>query len=1001
MPRQLLSAKKVASAALFIAGMVSYQFAKAGDIQVTDNGSGIGTTTWTSDNVYHLNGFCFVNEGQTLTIEPGTVIKGMPGQGAAAAALIVARGGKIDAEGSANHPIIFTYEGDPLDGSEDIMTRGQWGGVILLGKGKLNSSPGQTSIEGIPSTEPRGLYGGNDDADNSGILKYVSIRHGGTDIGAGNEINGLTLGAVGSETYIDYIEVVSNADDGIEMFGGAPRVRHFISAFCSDDGFDYDEGFHGKGQFWLDIQAPGEGDRGGEHDGGTDPEDGSPYATPSISNVTYFGNGDASHRAITFRDNAGGHYWNSIFYNFGKWIDVENLSSGEDAYNRFSQGELTLKGLVFQTTNNSCATPTEGASDMFKISMGPGGWSSASDSTTQLQNSSAALQATFDSNDNMVANTGITYDNGTVNPIPNHNYTAKLMPNDSWFLPAYYKGAFEPGVTSWATGWTMLSQRGYLIDNTTESGQVVHISDNGNGIGNAIWTRNNTYVLDNFCFVNDGQCLTIEPGTVIKGGPGSGANASALIDARGGKLYAEGNASAPIIFTFEGDPLDGSVDPFTRGQWGGVIILGKAKLNSSPGETSIEGIPSTEPRGLYGGTDDNDNSGALTYVSIRHGGTDIGAGNEINGLTLGAVGSQTLIDHIEIFSTVDDGIEMFGGAPQVRHFATAFEGDDGFDYDEGFHGKGQFWFAVQAPGYGDRGGEHDGGTDPEDGMPYAIPTITNATYIGQGTSAPNRAITFRDNAGGFYWNSIFANWGKGIDVENLSTGEDSYNRFSQGDLALKNNLFYNDVAEGTTASSQDLFKISMGPGGWSSASDSTNQLNSSSQAVQNSFDSNNNMVGDPGISWTISQSGGLWPVPSGNYSVSSGPTDSWFQQVDYRGAFDPSSNSTWLAGWSALYEYGYIDATSGIRDQPEVHKDALHLYPNPTTGQFFVLADHSMNNVSVSIYNLVGQQVLSKSGISLSAGGYEQFDISSLPAGMYVVTVKAGQIVSTARLVKK
>ncbi|MEZ4799223.1 MAG: hypothetical protein R2809_05460 [Flavobacteriales bacterium] len=148
--------------------------------------------------------------------------------------------------------------------------------------------------------------------------------------------------------------------------------------------------------------------------------------------------------------------------------------------------------------------------------------------------------------------------------------------------------------------------------------------------------------------------------------------------------------------------------------------MGSATLNSTPGETQIEGIPETEPRGIYGGSNDTDDSGILRYVSIRHGGTDIGAGNEINGLTLGGVGSGTVIEHIEVFANADDGMEFFGGTARVKWATVAFCGDDSFDYDEGWRGYGQFWFTVQDPADlsgGDRGGEHDGGTDPEDGMP--------------------------------------------------------------------------------------------------------------------------------------------------------------------------------------------------------------------------------------------------------------------------------------------
>ncbi|MDC0600678.1 hypothetical protein OAO65_05190, partial [Flavobacteriales bacterium] len=131
-----------------------------------------GTTTWTSNNVYILTGYVFVESGQILTIEPGTVVKGAPGSGVDASALIVTKGGQLIADGTAESPIIFTFEGDPLDGSVAYDTRGQWGGIIILGNATTNFG-GPAQIEGIPTDNSLAEYGGDNDADNSGILRYV------------------------------------------------------------------------------------------------------------------------------------------------------------------------------------------------------------------------------------------------------------------------------------------------------------------------------------------------------------------------------------------------------------------------------------------------------------------------------------------------------------------------------------------------------------------------------------------------------------------------------------------------------------------------------------------------------------------------------------------------------------------------------------------------------------------------------------------------------------
>jgi len=214
---------------------------------------------------------------------------------------------------------------------------------------------------------------------------------------------------------------------------------------------------------------------------------------------------------------------------------------------------------------------------------------------------------------------------------------------------------------------------------------------------NTTWTRDKVYQLGGRITVLNGVTLTIEAGTIIKGEAGTGANATALLVARGGRLLAEGRADAPIIFTSVADEItpeqvaagdfsSPNLDPTINGLWGGVIILGRAGISASAAEVAIEGIPTTDPNGLYGGNDDTDDSGILTYLSIRHGGANIGNGNEINGLTLGGVGSGTVINHIEIVANQDDGIEWFGGSVNVSNVVVWNAGDDAIDTDQSWSG---------------------------------------------------------------------------------------------------------------------------------------------------------------------------------------------------------------------------------------------------------------------------------------------------------------------------
>ncbi len=254
---------------------------------ISDRGNGTGTTTWRAEKDYLIDGKVFVNDGQTLTIEPGTVIRANTGQGGSASALMVARGGGVIAEGTPQKPIIFTVEGDDLEGSVPIEANGLWGGVIILGNAPVNTESGEEIIEGIPVEEARATYGGNNEKSNSGILRYVSIRHGGTELSEDDEINGLTLGGVGTGITIDYVEVISNRDDGFEFFGGTVNARYLLSAFCGDDAFDFDMGYRGNCQFIVSLQAGATGDLPIE----LSDFEGNPKTRPVIANATLIGKG--------------------------------------------------------------------------------------------------------------------------------------------------------------------------------------------------------------------------------------------------------------------------------------------------------------------------------------------------------------------------------------------------------------------------------------------------------------------------------------------------------------------------------------------------------------------------------------------------------------------------------------------------------------------------------------------------------------------------------------
>lgn len=262
---------------------------------------------------------------------------------------------------------------------------------------------------------------------------------------------------------------------------------------------------------------------------------------------------------------------------------------------------------------------------------------------------------------------------------------------------------------------------------TTPSNEV---TVSANITSNTTWTTGKVYTLAARVAVVDGVTLTIEPGVIVKGQAGTGANATALIIARGAKLMAKGTATSPIIFTSVADEIkpgeinSPNLDPSLNGLWGGLLVLGKAPISADAESVQIEGIPASDPNGLYGGTDPNDNSGEITYISIRHGGANIGEGNEINGLTLGGVGSGTIIENVEIVANQDDGIEWFGGNVDVKNALVWNTGDDAIDTDQSWGGTLDNFIVVNP---GDECFELDG---PEGSMKDEHTLMNGTVYAG-------------------------------------------------------------------------------------------------------------------------------------------------------------------------------------------------------------------------------------------------------------------------------
>lgn len=368
---QILFKMKNLFLSLFTAMSLSFLFTSCGGGENTPEtpdpqsitGEITVNTTWTNDRIWVLNQKVVVKSGVTLTIEAGTIIKGSEGQGSLASALVIARGGKIMAEGTVSQPIIFTSINDNIAVGQTAGTNlsaadnGLWGGLLIMGKakGSFVGDVSEYNIEGIPASDTFGLYGGTDDADNSGSLKYVSIRHGGAEIGEGNEINGLTLGCVGSGTVIQNIEVVANYDDGIEFFGGTVSVTNALVWSIGDDGLDIDQAYSGTITNAMVIQGT-TSQSGLEIDG----REGSLERGFTIDKLTLKGNSSAS-KIAEYKSKAYGITKNVYAYGWSatSTIKISDVVSSDN----FVAGNLDF--INWQLTLASGATLASTLSNSF------------------------------------------------------------------------------------------------------------------------------------------------------------------------------------------------------------------------------------------------------------------------------------------------------------------------------------------------------------------------------------------------------------------------------------------------------------------------------------------------------------------------------------------------------------------------------------------------------------------------------------------------------------
>lgn len=435
---------------------------------------------------YLLREPVYVEDGATLVIQPGTVIKALPSFGAQTmAALIVSQGGTIIADGTADSAIVMTSLSDNLDDPDDVGpgARGLWGGLVLCGYAPIDTDSVKY-VEGLEISE-KSAYGGDLPHDNSGVLRHVSIRHGGSATSTDKEVNGLTLCGVGDSTVVDYIEVLANDDDGIEFFGGTVDLKHAMVSFTVDDAFDFDCNWQGRGQFWccLKTWVPdffGTPDHAAEMDG-SDSDNWDRFSNPTISNVTYVGAGmkesyfqsdsllpsGKMDEAMLFRDNAAGKYYNSIITDFPKKaITISADHSNDPGKMSDSREQLAAQELVV----SNCMFWNIGDANGVT---GPSVWDSIC-SHSWGADSLANHNYYMDPQLRKTEATSYTQNYEWFDPRPAEGspamdlaYVEDVSAMDSWFDTPQFVGAFPSTGYKydngyWIDGWTGIAQEGVL-----------------------------------------------------------------------------------------------------------------------------------------------------------------------------------------------------------------------------------------------------------------------------------------------------------------------------------------------------------------------------------------------------------------------------------------------------------------------------------------------------------------------------------------------------------
>ena len=406
------------------------------------SGSITSDTTWDNDSYWVLRGAVFVDSPARLTIDAGTEIFG---EFATNGTLIIARGARILANGTAASPIVFSSD-------QPIGERGRsdWGGLIINGRAPINVPGGEAVGEG-----DTGTYGGSDAADDSGHLRYVRVEFAGTEFSPDNELNGIAFQGVGSNTEVDHVMVKYNKDDGLEFFGGTVEVKHVVLQGIADDSVDWTDGWTGKGQFIIVMQSGDDADQGIEADNNGDNNNLTPRSNPTLYNLTLIGDpdtdeGSESDIGMLLREGTSATIRNFIVLGFKEAsIDIDHTAT----YDQVDNGSLTLASGII---HNNCSVT--GCDGQFRPDSDDNARTGDEEATKEFVTNSDNVSFV----DPLLADpynlSDPDYRPAATSPALSGTVSAAMPPmNDTFIETANFIGAVGPsgsGKDTWWQGWT-------------------------------------------------------------------------------------------------------------------------------------------------------------------------------------------------------------------------------------------------------------------------------------------------------------------------------------------------------------------------------------------------------------------------------------------------------------------------------------------------------------------------------------------------------------------